>query len=55
MGSENYYPRFGYVPAVKYGIKAPFEVPYKNFMAIKLNDTNKEIKGIVKYGKEFEI
>ena len=55
LGSENYYPRFGYVPAVKYGIKAPFEVPYKNFMAIKLNDTNKEIKGIVKYGKEFEI
>ena len=55
LGSENYYPRFGYVPAVKYGIKAPFEVPSKNFMAIKLNDTNKEIKGIVKYGKEFEI
>ncbi len=55
LGSEKYYPRFGYIPAIQYGIKAPFEVPSENFMAIKLNDTNKEIKGTVKYAKEFGI
>lgn len=55
LGSEKYYPRFGYIPAIQYEIKAPFEVPSENFMAIKLNDANKEIKGTVKYAKEFGI
>lgn len=55
LGSEKYYPKFGYVPAIQYGIKPPFEVPSENFMAIKLNDTNMEIKGIVKYAREFGI
>ena len=39
----------------QYGINAPFEVPNEDFMAIKLNDTNKEITGVVKYAEEFEI
>lgn len=55
LGSEKYYPKFGYIPASQYGIIAPFEVPNENFMAIKLNDTNKEITGVVKYAKEFGI
>ena len=55
LGSEKYYPKFGYVPAINYGIMPPFDVSYENFMAIKLNDTDKEIKGIVKYAKEFGI
>lgn len=53
LGSEKYYPKFGYIPASEYGIIAPFEVPNENFMAIKLNDTNEEITGLVKYAKEF--
>lgn len=55
LGSEKYYPKFSYVPARQYGIKAPFEVANENFMAIKLNDTDAEIKGIVEYAKEFGI
>lgn len=55
LGSENYYPKFNYIPAIQYGIKAPFEVPTQNFMAIKLNDTDIEIKGTVEYAKEFGI
>lgn len=55
LGNENYYSKTGYIPASQYGIKAPFEVPNENFMAIKLNDTDKEITGIVKYAKEFGI
>ena len=55
LGSDKYYPKFGYVSAKEYGIVAPFDVPDKNFMAIKLNDTDIEIKGIVQYAKEFII
>lgn len=55
LGSEHYYSKIGYVPANQYGIKAPFEVPNENFMAMKLNNTDKEINGIVKYAKEFGI
>lgn len=55
LGSETYYPKFGYVLAIQYGIKAPFEVSNENFMAIKLNDTDAEIKGTVQYAKEFGI
>ena len=55
LGSDKYYPKFGYEKASKYGIKPPFDVPDENFMAIKLNDLSKEIKGTVKYAKEFGI
>ena len=55
LGSEKYYPKFGYIPAIQYGIKAPFDVPSENFMAIKLNEANTEIKGIAQYAKEFGI
>ena len=55
LGSETYYSKSGYVPAIEYGIKAPFDVPDENFMAIKLNNTDKEIIGIVEYAKEFGI
>ena len=55
LGSDKYYPKFEYVSAKEYGIVAPFDVPDENFMAIKLNDTDIEIKGIVQYAKEFGI
>ena len=55
LGSENYYPKFGYIPAIQYGIQAPFEVANENFMAMKLNDTDIEITGVVQYAKEFGI
>lgn len=55
LGSESYYPKFNYIPAIQYGITAPFEVPNENFMAIKLNDADIEIKGNIEYAKEFGI
>ena len=55
LGSENYYPKFGYIPATQYGIQAPFDVANENFMAVKLNDTDIEIEGVVQYAKEFGI
>lgn len=55
LGSEKYYPKSGYVPASRYGIKAPFMVSNENFMAVTLNDTNFKISGTVEYAKEFNI
>ena len=55
LGNQNYYSKFGYIPAIQYEIKSPFDVPNENFMAIKLNNTNIEVKGIVEYPKEFGI
>lgn len=43
LGSETYYPKFGYKPAINLGIKPPFPVDEKNFMAIKLQENAPEI------------
>lgn len=54
LGHSEYYPRFGYEPASKWEIKAPFEVPDENFMAIELvKDGLEDVSGIVNYAKEF--
>lgn len=55
VGHEHYYPKFGFVPAGKWHIKAPFEVSANVFMGIELvKDGLKDITGTVKYPKEFE-
>jgi putative acetyltransferase len=54
LGHENYYPRFGFQPAVKWNITSPFDVPSNTFMAIELIDgALKTVSGIVEYQKEF--
>lgn len=54
LGHDKYYPRFGFKPASKWGIKAPFEVQDENFMALELEDGGlADIKGTVVYSKEF--
>lgn len=56
LGHENYYPKFGFKPADKWRITAPFNVPANMFMAIELEkDSLKNISGTVVYPKEFEI
>ena len=54
LGSEKYYPRFGFKEALTFDIKAPFDVPNENFMAIELNKNSlKNVSGTVVYAKEF--
>ena len=54
LGHDKYYPKFGFIPASKYGIKAPFDVPDESFMAKELSDGNLiGVSGIVEYAKEF--
>lgn len=55
LGSEKYYPKFGYVPASRYGIKAPFPVPDENFMAINLKGDSAKLNAQVIYDKAFGI
>lgn len=56
LGHEHYYPKFGFVPADKWRIKAPFDVPKNVFMGLELlTDGLKGVSGTVKYPKEFEM
>lgn len=54
LGSEKYYPRFGFETSTNFGISAPFEVPSENFMAIELTKGALEnVCGNIVYAKEF--
>lgn len=57
FGHEEYYPKFGFVPTNKWGIKPPFNVPAKLFMGLELQSkafANFE-GAVVKYSREFEL
>lgn len=54
LGHNKYYSKFGFKPASTWGIRAPFEVPDENFMAIELSEgALSNSQGIVVYAKEF--
>lgn len=55
VGDPAYYGRFGFVPASRFGLRCPFDVPEDAFMAIALaRDAFKEAAGEVHYGHEFD-
>lgn len=55
LGHKHYYPKFGFVPANKWNIISPYDVPTTHFMAIELvKDGLKNVIGLVKYAKEFK-
>ncbi len=50
LGHEKYYPKFGYLPTAKFGIKLPFDAPPENCMAIELVEKGlKGVTGTVEY------
>lgn len=54
VGHKDYYPKFGFQKASKWGIKCPFEVPDGAFMAIELTKKALENKaGVVQFPEEF--
>lgn len=55
LGSEKYYPKAGYVPADRFGIRPPFDVPRENFMAFKMKRDAPPLCGVMKYAEEFGI
>ena len=55
LGSSQYYSKFGYIPAGRYNIKAPFHVKDECFMALKLSENAIAVNGTVEYDKAFGI
>ena len=54
LGHADYYPRFGFVPSVKFGIKSEYDVPPEVFMLKELREgTLKGAAGTVKYHPAF--
>ena len=55
LGTPKYYNRFGFVTSKEFGIKSPFDVPSKNFMALNLidNDDRENLNAVVEYPKPF--
>lgn len=53
IGHPTYYSKIGYVDAALFGIKAPFELPPKVFMAIHLQGEKKYFEAEVEYAPEF--
>lgn len=54
FGHPTYYPRFGYAPASKWNITAPFEAPDDAFMALELRENAlQHVSGMVEHAKEF--
>lgn len=55
LGHSQYYPKAGYIPASRYGIKAPFEVDDESFMAICFSESQNKLNGIIEYDKAFGV
>jgi putative acetyltransferase len=54
VGHPEYYPRFGFRPASKYGIKCEWDVPDDVFMVRILNQAKMQgVSGLAKYRPEF--
>lgn len=53
LGSADYYPKMGYVPAEQFGIQTPGGIPPENFMAIALQSNAPRLNGPIAYAKEF--
>jgi len=55
LGHAEYYPRFGFRPAGRFGIRPPFEVPNEVFMVLELRDgALARVSGVVRYSDAFD-
>ena len=55
VGHPDYYPRFGFKCAARFGLKAPFPAPEEAFMALSLSPHGQDgIAGTVRYPGPFE-
>ncbi|OWA19394.1 GNAT family N-acetyltransferase [Streptomyces sp. CS227] len=55
LGHAGYYPRFGFTPASRFGIRAPFDVPDEAMMAMALDDTRPVPAGTIQYPAAFGV
>ena len=56
VGHAEYYPRFGFVPASRYGVRCAFEVPDDASMLLELKPgALDDVSGVVRYAPEFNM
>lgn len=55
LGHADYYPRFGFLPASRWGIRAPFEVPDEAMMALILDSERPVPSGVIRYAAAFGV
>ncbi|WEV26724.1 bifunctional class I SAM-dependent methyltransferase/N-acetyltransferase [Streptomyces sp. 71268] len=55
LGHPEYYPRFGFTPASRFGIRAPFEVPDEAMMALALDPAHPIPAGTIEYPAAFGV
>lgn len=54
LGHPDYYPRFGFVPASRFGVKSEYDVRDEVFMAMELQEGSlADSAGVAKYQPEF--
>lgn len=54
LGHPEYYPRFGFVPATRYGLTCEYDVPEEAFMVVELRaGALRDVVGTVRYQPEF--
>jgi putative acetyltransferase len=54
LGHPDYYPKFGFLPASRFGIRAPFEARPEAFMALELQaGALRHVHGEAEYAPEF--
>ncbi|MGH9938173.1 MAG: GNAT family N-acetyltransferase, partial [Blastocatellia bacterium] len=54
LGHPHYYPRFGFAPASRFGIKSEYDVADENFMAMELREGALQNQaGMARYQPEF--
>ncbi|MFE7132170.1 GNAT family N-acetyltransferase [Streptomyces sp. NPDC057638] len=55
LGHADYYPRFGFEPASRWGIRAPFSVPDEAMMALSLDSSRPMPSGVIHYASAFGV
>lgn len=55
LGHPEYYPKFGFVPASRYGIRPGFDVPDEAMMALVLDDSAPVPQGTIEYPAAFGV
>lgn len=54
LGHPDYYPRFGFAPASKWGIRPPFDAPDEAWMALWIGGAQpRRLNGVVRYAEPF--
>ena len=54
LGHPGFYPRFGFEPAARYMVEAPWEVPPEAWMVLPLPAYGPEARGLVTYAQAFD-